>query len=73
VNDAAFAATSHPFLFLLETSRHDDIGVLRGFRQEEIDHPEVFELIESFAREIRVRKRDHRLKQVHSRALISPS
>ena len=59
---AAFGAADDAFVFFLHAAGEDEVGMVRGFGQEEVDHAEELELRQRLAREVRVRQRDQRVE-----------
>ena len=55
-------AADHPLVLLLQAAGEDEIRVMRGFGEEEVDHPEELELRQRFAREVGVRERHQRVE-----------
>ena len=43
MNDATFGTATKPIFFLMEAAGHNDVGVMGGFGEKEIDHAEVFQ------------------------------
>ena len=62
MNDAPFGTATQPVFLLMETACHNDVGMMRSFRQKEIDDAEVFQLRQRFAREVRVGERNKRVE-----------
>src|SRR5262249_24752106 len=56
VNHAAFCTADNALFLFLQTSREDDIRVLRGLGHEEIDDAEKLQLLERFTRVTRIRQ-----------------
>ena len=62
VNDAPFGTATEPVFFLMQAAGHNDIGVMRSFREKEINHAEEFQLRQRLAGEVRIGKRDKRVE-----------
>src|SRR5262245_58256497 len=62
VNDASLGAGDDAFLFFLETAGQDDVGVMRGLGEKEVDHAEELEPFEGLTGEVRVWQRNERVE-----------
>ena len=62
VDHAPFGAAADALFFFLQAAGQNDVGVVRGFRQEEIDHAEELQLLQRLAREVRIGQRDQRIE-----------
>ena len=69
MNDSAFVRAADAFLFFLQTASEDDVRVVRGFGHKEIHNAKEFQFLESFLRELRIRKRDERIEAAGKQCL----
>src|ERR1051326_2834687 len=62
VNYTAFRAAPKPVFFFMQTAGEDYVGVMRGLGHEEVDHSEVLQVRQRFAREVGVWQRNKRVE-----------